>query len=91
MATSESAHRRWKDVFSFALIRDPYARMVSLYHYQLKVCEAANGCERYLLPRVEAVRRMKRNVTAAAAFYPTWLRRMDAAYQACDVTYLSSS
>jgi len=36
--TDIPANTTWDDLFSFAVVRDPYARQVSLFHYSLDKC-----------------------------------------------------
>lgn len=63
--------KNWDTVFSFAVVRDPFARMVSLFHYQLEKClrdrhvtqDTGSDCLRaYGMPNFEEMEKLKRPI-----------------------------
>ena len=71
-------------LLTFAIVRDPYARMVSLYYYELARCTAHRtdyNC--YELPsqsELPSPSELSANASAMVPFFQWWLHRLDARY-----------
>jgi len=74
------AHGAWTNVFSFAIVRCPYARHLSLFYMYAEQCRKFffSPCSRtYHMPPREQLRGMRSNSTLALHLYAHWLKTLD--------------
>ena len=77
--------RNVSSLLSFAIVRDPFARMVSLFYYQLSRCAGddlrAPTCADLPPPSdLPSRSELRANASAMVPYFQAWLRRLDARY-----------
>ena len=87
-AEPSSWRSRWNSTFSFAVVREPFARQVSLFWMNVHLCIARRhrlytpspNCLRAGLPPEDVLRRYAENASAATAGFARWIALLDRKY-----------